>query len=289
MSRWDYFNYTPTTPRPVKGGIKVEGRQGTRGKNWWAKQWIAVLESFNIGARLTRGRSYARRGQVASVDIEKGIVRAAVQGSRVKPYKVTLKVKTLSNSQWQKVIDLLSNEVIYTAKLLAGEMPADIENVFAKAGVSLFPERENDLGTNCSCPDWSNPCKHIAAVYYILGQEFDRDPFLIFKLRGLDRDELTGQLAKVGPVAEPVADEAREFHPEPLPPDPAAFWEGATLPDNLSYPVAAPSTRAAVLRQLGVFPLWRGRESIEKALTPSYINASELAIKFTAGDISNEK
>ena len=84
---------------------------------------------------------------------------------------------------------MLSQQVIFTAKLLAGEMPQDIEQAFTDAGLSLFPAQSKDLDTECSCPDWSNPCKHIAAVYYLLGEEFDRNPFLIFKLRGMEREE----------------------------------------------------------------------------------------------------
>jgi len=190
MSPWYYRDYyTPAAPREVKGGIKAQTKRGGFGQSWWAKRWIAVLESFNIGARLGRGRSYARRGQVVSIAIAKGSISAAVQGTRPKPYEVAITVKTLSLPEWGKIVKALSEQVIFAAKLLAGEMPDTIEDVFKEQKISLFPQKLKDLQTNCSCPDWSNPCKHIAAVYYLLGEEFDRDPFLIFNLRGMDRDE----------------------------------------------------------------------------------------------------
>ena len=192
---WNFWGYyKPSRPRAAKGGIKSQSKRGTFGESWWAKRWINVLESFNIGARLGRGRSYARSGQVLSIDIDKGVIDAQVQGSRPKPYKIQIKIKPLSAANWQKVGQALSRQAIFAAKLLAGEMPQDVEEVFRSVGVKLFPEKLQDLQTNCSCPDWSNPCKHIAAVYYLLGEEFDRDPFLIFKLRGMGREEVVGLL-----------------------------------------------------------------------------------------------
>ena len=195
---WGYYGwYERTTPRDVKGGIKAQSKRGAFGESWWAKRWISVLESFDIGARLGRGRSYARRGQVVSVDVAKGKVTAKVQGSQREPYRVTIAVEPLGDREWAKVAEALSAQAIFAAKLLAGEMPQEVETVFTGAGVSLFPKKSKDLETSCSCPDWSNPCKHVAAVYYLLGEEFDRDPFLIFTLRGMTRDELVARLGAV--------------------------------------------------------------------------------------------
>ncbi|AKB74109.1 hypothetical protein MSLAZ_0848 [Methanosarcina lacustris Z-7289] len=199
---WDnYGHYEPTKPIEVKGGIKAKSKRGGFAQSWWAKRWIKTLENFNIGARLTRGKSYARKGQVTSIKIETGLVKAKVQGSSPKPYSVTIKVRTLNGSEWDLLAEKLSLKPIFAAKLLAGEMPEDIEAVFEDSGISLFPEKLDDLETDCSCPDWSNPCKHIAAVYYLLGEEFDRDPFLIFKLRGVDMDDFMSLLGR-GPDLE---------------------------------------------------------------------------------------
>lgn len=212
MSRWDYWDYYEQKPaREVKGGIKAQSKRGAFGESWWAKRWIAVLESFDIGARLNRGRSYARKGQVMNVDIDKGSVRAKVQGSSSRPYRITIEIKALSTADWKKLAQALSTEAVFAAKLLAGEMPQEIEQVFARTGLSLFPAKLRDLETDCSCPDWSNPCKHIAAVYYLLGEEFDRDPFLLFRLRGMSREELlelldtTGAAVAPGPSSPPYS------------------------------------------------------------------------------------
>ncbi len=193
--RWSDSYFQPSRPRAAKGGIKAQSKRGSFGQNWWAKRWIAVLESFDIGARLGRGRTYARQGQVLSINVGKGLVEAKVQGSRSTPYSITIKVRGLDNAEWKRLAREISSQAIFAAKLLAGEMPQDIEQAFEKAGLSLFPKKSGDLETNCSCPDWSNPCKHIAAVYYLLGEEFDRDPFLLFKLRGMNREEFIGLLS----------------------------------------------------------------------------------------------
>ena len=190
---WDYYRAKP--PKEVKDGIKTKSRRGDIGERWWSKRWITLLESFKIGERLARGRAYARKGQVISIDIRKGLVISKVQGVQNDPYEIEIKVVKLSRDDWEKAIDLMAKKAIFAARLLSGEMPKDIEDAFAEANVSLFPSKK-DLKTSCSCPDWSNPCKHIAAVYYLLAEQFDEDPFLIFKLRGRSKEELIEALRK---------------------------------------------------------------------------------------------
>ncbi len=140
-----------------------------------------MLESFHVGARLGRGRSYARRGQVMSIEVQEGLVTAKVQGSQRTPYKIKIALKLLSQKDRNKVTAAMAEQAIFVAKLLAGEMPQNIEEAFAAAKVPLFPKSSRELETDCSCPDWANPCKHIAAVYYLLAEQFDDDPFLMKK------------------------------------------------------------------------------------------------------------
>jgi uncharacterized Zn finger protein len=285
--------YPRSRPRQAKGGIKARSQRGEFGTSWWAKRWIEVLHGFQIGARLDRGRSYARKGQVLNIEIAKGEVHAQVQGSRPTPYNVTIKTQMLANSDWEKVVRRLADQAFFAAKLLAGEMPQDIERAFQDVGVSLFPVRRNDLSTNCSCPDWSNPCKHVAAVYYLLGEEFDRDPFLIFTLRGLTREELFEQLERAGGRAvgntteetEAVIAEAVETDPasaprtpEPRAADPTTFWRGQELSDDFLGEVANPPVAAALPKRLGGFPFWRGDTPFLNAIEPVYSAASLQAI-----------
>jgi uncharacterized Zn finger protein len=306
---WDgYGHYEPSKPIEVKGGIKAKSKRGSFTQSWWAKRWIKILESFNMGARLGRGKSYARKGQVTSIKIDAGLVRAKVQGSKPRPYEVTIKVRTLTGSEWELLAEKLALRPIFAAKLLAGEMPEDIDSAFKEIGLSLFPETLDDLDTDCSCPDWSNPCKHIAAVYYLIGEEFDRDPFLIFKLRGVDMDDFMSILGKssgletVGQVAEarvflegPDVEAGTEnkaeitpFSPEPLPLDPEAFW--GKLPENpeeeksLFLEAHIPPVPAALPKRLGKFPFWSGEEDLLEVLEGIYKKASPAGLMIFLGE-----
>ncbi len=276
---WRSQDFKPSEPRQAKGGIKAQSKRGEFGTNWWAKRWIGVLESFHIGARLARGRSYARKGQVLSIGIEAGWVRAKVQGSRTKPYEIAIQCKTLSDNDWSKLAQVLSRQALHVAKLLAGEMPQDIEEVFQEAGLSLFPSQLGDLSTKCTCPDWSNPCKHIAAVYYLLGEEFDRDPFLIFALRGMQRDALFALLDRVAGL-DGLRLSSRDLEPavlapEPLSADLASFWgAGAPKDGALLGAVEIPPVAAPLLRRLSGFPFWRGTTPLLEAIEPTYARAS---------------
>lgn len=218
MSRYDYYDYyEPSQPIKTNEGIKAKSKRGEFAKNWWATRWITALERLVDRGRLTRGRTYARQGQVLSIEETKSGITAKVQGSRRTPYKVTVNIDTLTNEQWEKVIDALAGQAIFTAQLLAGEMPQEIEQAFQAAGVSLFPEKRGQLVTDCSCPDPSNPCKHIAAVHYILGEQFDEDPFLLFRLRGRTQEQILAALRERR-AAGGAADEAEEEIEEIVPP-----------------------------------------------------------------------
>lgn len=166
------------------------------GSTWWGKRWIEVLESFDWDNRLTRGRTYARKGNVLSIHIHPGLVKAKVIGREKIPYNVKIGLATFKEEAWDEILDHMADRAIYTAKLLAGEMPEEIGEVFKSVQLSLFPENLNDLYTSCSCPDMASPCRHIAAVYYVLAAELDKDPFLLFELRGITREKLVSGLRR---------------------------------------------------------------------------------------------
>jgi len=188
----DFFPRART--RRVDGGIRARSTRGAIGSSWWSKRFLEVLESFALGSRLTRGKNYARAGQVLTLDVEPGAVRATVQGSRVKPYKVRVGLSPFEDEIWAEVELRLAAQALFSAQLLAGELPAEIEGVFAAAGAPLFPHAVDDLAMSCSCPDSAVPCKHIAATFYLLAEAFDDDPFQILHWRGRSRDELLAGL-----------------------------------------------------------------------------------------------
>jgi uncharacterized Zn finger protein len=288
MARWyrDFDNYPPSRPRAAKGGIRAQSQRGGFGSSWWAKRWTAVLDGFDLGARLSRGRSYARSGQVLSIDVSEGKIQAKVQGSRPKPYEIKMQVKELPKEAWAKVAAAAAAQAIFASKLLAGEMPQEMEEIFQAAGVSLFPERSRDLTTDCSCPDWSNPCKHIAAVYYLLGEEFDRDPFLIFRMRGMSREAFLGLLGSGRTGVRAAA--ATVLPPEPLPADPTIFWKpsdtNAQGSSTVTPATTEVATEAALPRRLGKFPFWRGRLNFHEFLDGVYARASAHAAEVLTAD-----
>lgn len=255
---FDYGYFPPSRPIRVEGGIQSRSQRGAFAANWWAKRWLAVLESYGIGSRLQRGRSYARSGQVLNIDIQPGLVQARVQGSRSRPYDVEIQVRTLSNSEWERVLDTISGQAIFAAQLLDSEMPQEIETAFKEAGVSLFPAKTRDILTECSCPDYSNPCKHIAAVYYLLGEQFDQNPFLIFTLRGHTREQIIEALRKRRAAAMGESSESDvPIETAPTAPslnDQIEFFWGHDSFDWIPPHVAAPEVDAVVLRRLGSPP-----------------------------------
>ncbi len=185
----------PASPRPVPDGIRARSRRGPIAQTWWSERFIEVLESLGVAARLQRGRTYARKGQVIDFTVGPGTVSARVQGTRARPYRVRIGVAPFDKTMWATVTQALAGDAWYIAKLLAGEMPEDIETVFASVGLSLFPTTAAELSMDCTCPDWSVPCKHLAAVFYLLAESFDDDPFEILAWRGRDRADLLETLA----------------------------------------------------------------------------------------------
>lgn len=270
--------YEKSSPIQVKGGIKAQSKRGEFSSSWWGKRWIQALESFLDSARLSRGKSYARKGQVLSIDILEGSITSKVQGSRSTPYTVKIEMDILKPSAWQLVIDALSQKAIYTARLLAGELPSDIEEIFKEVRVQLLPFHHADLKTDCSCPDWSNPCKHVAAVFYLLGEEFDRDPFLLFKVRGMDRANFLKQLEKQS-FEQPSELFSKEENPVPL--EVISFWTGTEIPsDWLQGSFEKPNQTGVLLKSLGKFPFWRGEADLNTSLWEIYSQNSSKALSF---------
>jgi uncharacterized Zn finger protein len=194
MSNWEGPFPPRAAPIRVKGGIRARTARGAIGRQWWSRRFIEVLESFDLRGRLARGRTYARQGQVIALEIASGEVNATVQGSRPTPYRVRIGLAPLPEPAWQAAESALAAQALYCARLLAGEMPGEIEEVFVDAGAPLFPRRATDLRMSCTCPDATVPCKHLAATFYLLAEAFDDDPFRILQWRGRDRDRLLSRL-----------------------------------------------------------------------------------------------
>ena len=257
-------------PRRVEGGIKARSKRGAIGAQWWSRRFIDVLESFGMSGRLARGRAYARAGQVLDFELTQGKVTANVQGSRERPYKVKIGVLPLTTAQWRKVEHALASQALFRAKLLAGEMPHEIEEVFASCGTPLFPRTPADLEMSCSCPDWEVPCKHLAAVCYVLAEEFDHDPFGMIAWRGRGKDELLAALRQPGDPAQ-----ARRVIIDVTGPPLAEclddFWSPGLSPARLrARPAPSSAAPDLLLRMFEPPPVKVRGKDLAAVLTPAY-------------------
>lgn len=292
--RSGYYNsywphYEPSRPVAVDG-IKAQSQRGKFVKNWWADRWIKALKPLMGSARLGRGRRYARGGQVLEINIQPGAVTARVQGSRRAPYKVRIELQPLSNAQWDKVLNALAGQAIFAAQLLNGEMPDDIEQVFDAVRVSLFPTSRNDLVTQCSCPDWANPCKHIAAVYYLLGERFDADPFLLFTLRGRDQEAVSAALRerRAGGLPEPevapyVPDAVEAVEAPALEDCLGHYWGARETLEGFTVRIAEPAVELALLKRVGI-PDFVDAGTFRAQLERVYAGVTERAVAVAFSD-----
>jgi uncharacterized Zn finger protein len=253
----------PARPRRVEGGIQINSTRGPVARTWWSQRFLGVLESLGVGGRLSRGRSYARAGQIVSLDVDTGGALAEVQGSRPRPYQVRVGVPAFGKAEWATVAQALADDASYAAVLLAGEMPRDIERVFEGIGLSLFPASTRDLAMDCTCPDHAVPCKHLAAVFYVLAERFDADPFQILALRGRNREALLEELRtrRAAAAEEPV-------HAAALADVMDQYWAGRTGPAaQLTGPRTPPD---ALLDQVSPFSIEVRGEQVAELLRPAY-------------------
>lgn len=161
------------------------------GKTWWGSEWLKSLTHIDYANRIPRGSAYAKKGAVKSIVVQGNVITAKVSGSRPTPYKVTIRVPLFKKEQTERLMQKLLEQPALISKLLNRELDPEVFQVAKRIGLNLFPQRWDDLDMQCSCPDWAVPCKHLAAVIYMMSREIDNDPFLVFSIHGVDLlDEL---------------------------------------------------------------------------------------------------
>lgn len=234
--------HQPRVPLTVYGGLRLQG--SNRGA-WWRKAWIAWLERLQMGARLGRGRNYAQRGQVQTLEVQPGVLRARVQGMEREPYRVEMRWEPLPS---EPVVSLLRASPVLAAQLAANCLPVSFDQAIRQLGFSLFPEGREGVSFRCTCRDWARPCKHLAAAFCLFADVIASEPQVLLRLRGI-------------PVVEPEPD----CTPTHLP-----------LVDLLALRPA--TNAAAVPRRLGSLPYWRGEEGLRKTLEVAYRRAHERAL-----------
>ena len=263
-------------PYAARGGIKSNTKGLNYGSTWWGRAWRKVFEPSAVDSRLARGRSYAKNGQVVDLNIDKGKIEASVQGSQLKPYEVSITVKTLGDEIWDTVLEQVRSDASLAATLMTGELPEGIDQVFQQAGGSLFPNRLRHISNTCECSDWSNPCKHSAAVYYILCESLDEDPLLLFLLRGRSRDEVIEAFSNASfqKLDSQGKAETEEVEKHELCSNAREFWATVDFDEFLEEHVRPSRVTPWPVWRLGSFPFWRGEKELEKELSEIYHRAS---------------
>ncbi len=247
-------------------------------REWWSQRWLDLLDSYRFKKRLERARNYSRQGNVLSIKFKAAKVLARVQGSEVEPYKVSLSLDAFSDEEWGYVVETISQKAIFAAKLLAGEMPQNIEEVFISNGLSLFPFTLTDIHSKCSCPDQVVPCKHIGAVYDQLGDHFSEDPFVLFQLRGRTKEQIISDLRQLRSsknvnIIQETSEIQTEVSEHQYPVKIDDFWQ-YNEPLESSLVVISPAVSATILDVLGTIPLAKDEENTTN------LPAGELVMKY---------
>ena len=260
------------------------------GINWWSKKWNNAISSFTISSRMDKGREYARAGNVLSMEVSKGEIEAEVQGGKLTPYKVNMEIDVFTKEQWENIMNVMAQKAIFCAMILNGEMPENIEEAFKEARVSLFPKKQIHLITQCSCPDTANPCKHIAAVHYMLGLEFDKDPFVILKLRGMEKEEFLKALRilRSGSESDGIKRKVKkQLKSKKTIVDLKREFENLNRLDeevlNMSFSYVSPEVKHGVIKTLGIPDFCTSEDEFGYKMRKAYANAEEETKKFIEG------
>lgn len=273
-------------------------------RTWWGENFLEVLEISMDSGRLSRGRAYAGPNRLLKFEIKNQNITATQRGNinhyfgvyKEPRYKVKVQLKAFSAAKWNKIIDDISHNAAHLSQLLMHEMPTTIEDSFAKQGLHLLPQKSNELISQCSCPDYASPCKHVAGVYYKVASLLDRDPFLLFQLRGMDADKLQQKLTK-SPLGKALIDQwgdveqVVEYHshryPDPvLKPLPStdlkSFWQGkASLPLVENF-TGEPATPAVLIKKGGDYPAFWQRDNsfigLMEVIYPRIVDKNKIAL-----------
>lgn len=255
---------------------------------WWVQRWNDLLNSYRFKKRLERARNYAREGNVLSIEFKGPQVLAQVQGTAPEPYQLSLSIDPFTEEDWNYVVETMAEQAIYSAHLLAGEMPYDIEKVFTANGLSLFPFTLSDIHSRCSCPDPQNPCKHIGAVYYQLGDRFSEDPFVLFQLRGRSKEQILDDLRRLRSTGDVPAESHQHSTTSPdqvgqpiqkvTPLNIEQFWQYNEPLDSSLVVIVPPSDSRTILDVLGTISLSLADTRLMEYLKGIYQTVSQQSV-----------
>ncbi|MDX2130616.1 MAG: hypothetical protein SFY69_01025 [Planctomycetota bacterium] len=294
-------------PRRVRGGVKLPGGVLEGPVLWAGQRWMRVIESVAPGTAMVEGLEYAKEGQTKRLTISPGKIEGLVQGRSDRPYVTQISMSVLPEASWERVVRLMGEGAIYAAKLLAGELPTNIEDALGPLDLRLFPVEPKELTASCTCdvhraavhdgqPEGATSdarwCKHACCVGYLVAQRLAVEPYLMFALRGLDGAELLERLreqrtmASAGeraPVYAQHVPAISETPGEPLETVIDTFWDAPASLREIEIPMGPPPVSHPLLRRLGPSPL-QGTFPMVGLLASCYDLFSEQAIRRAAGE-----
>lgn len=290
--------YAPRIPYNVRGGIRAQNVRSQASRKWWAKRWISYLEEQQLGARLGRGRSYALSGQVLTLEITPGLAKAVVQGGAKEAYTCEIRFEIAKPKAKERIVDRLLARPMLISQLLIHSLPEEVERLFRAEGYPLLPSTPDAFEASCTCPDPINPCKHLAAVLFILIEAIEQNPLLLLELRGItladltDGDSIEGGKAEFKPdEGDTLVEEAAssssaegEEEPEDFESDPVFFWRGAEIAPPDYGPAPAQNTKMPLVQRLGPIPFWRGDQRFVQTLEQCGERASTEGWEVWAGE-----
>lgn len=277
MAEYQNWSRPPRTPPPrlrpkrVRGGVKLAGEVAGQRAGvlaWTAQRWIRLMEQVAAGPALVEGLDYARQGQSRKFGVESGKIVANVQGRADRAYNTTLAIQAFDTLQWERVLQAMSDQAIYAAKLLSGELPSNIEDLFGPVGLKLFPAEPADVTAACNCAEGAAQaglwCKHACCTAYLFADKLAADPFLMFTLRGLPGSEVIERLRHARAVGGVGREGSAVYQPlvpgvsdEPSPALDLAidhFWEAGPELRELDLTIEPPAVSHPLLRRLGASP-----------------------------------
>ncbi len=270
----------PENPRKVRSGVKLRSRDGTPAQGWAAQRWIRLVESLADGETIKHGLEYATIGQTKNLEVEEGVVHAEVQGRAARPYQVNIEFKRFTPEQWEQIIAAMVDQAKYAAMLLAGELPTNIEDLLDPLGIQLFPSSADEIHPSCTCVSKSAWCRHAGCAAYILGDRLDADPFVVFELRGMPKDELLERLRQMRatrsagdgpvPVYLPLAPAGVPTESKPLEDLIDDFWTVGPGAEQTHMPLHQAEVRQPLLRRLGPSPFKNSRFPLVGLLATCY-------------------
>ncbi len=290
--------YAPRVPYNVRGGIRAQNVRSQVSRKWWAKRWISFLEEQQLGARLGRGRSYALSGQVLSLEIKPGLAKAVVQGGSKEAYTCEIRFEVAKPKEKARIVDRLLARPMLISQLLIHTLPEEVERLFRAEGYPLLPSTPDAFEASCTCPDPINPCKHLAAVLFILIEAIEQNPLLLLELRGITLADLTdGDPIEEGKAefqpeeGDTLVEESNsasavdgEDEPEDFEADPDFFWRGAEIAPPDYGPAPAQNTKMPLIHRLGPIPFWRGDQRFVQTLEQCGERASTEGWEVWAGE-----